>query len=98
MYCDTVGLPLPEARIQRYSGVKWVNLRKDAQAAAQAIKAGELTVADWLRSWRGRKAFAVWSLRDPIPFLADIVISIARGFRRMLPQVKPAKTRWNDHI
>jgi predicted ATP-grasp superfamily ATP-dependent carboligase len=98
MYCDTVGLPLPDARIQRYTGVKWVNLRKDAQAAVQAMRAGELTFPAWLRSWRGPKAFAVWSLRDPVPFFADIAISIGRGLKRLLLRGKPARTRSADPV
>jgi predicted ATP-grasp superfamily ATP-dependent carboligase len=89
MYCDVVGLPLPAARTQRYTGVKWVNLRKDTQAAMSAIREGELTVPGWLRSWRGPKAFAVWSLRDPAPFFADILISIGRGLSRLLTRAKP---------
>jgi D-aspartate ligase len=75
MYCDTVGLPIRETS-QSYGGAKWVNLRKDAQAAIHAIRRGELTVSEWLRSWRGKKAFAVWSLSDPRPFFSDLATSL----------------------
>jgi D-aspartate ligase len=71
MYCDLLDLPLPENREQRYVGAKWVHLRRDFQSALHEWRRGNLTIADWLRSWRGKKAFALFSLRDPQPFVTD---------------------------
>ena len=73
MYCDASGLPLPEKRRQEYGDVKWVHLRRDLQSATVAMGRGELTVGEWWRSIRGRKAFAVWSLSDPLPFVFDVL-------------------------
>ncbi len=70
-YCDALGLPLPENRQQTYQGVKWIHLRKDVQSAFQYWRRGELTLLDWWRSLRGRKAYAVASWRDPWPFIYD---------------------------
>jgi predicted ATP-grasp superfamily ATP-dependent carboligase len=70
-YCDAVGLPLPENREQTYRGVKWIHLRKDLQSAFQYWRQGELTLGQWWRSIRGRKAYAVFSWRDPLPFIYD---------------------------
>lgn len=72
LYCDGVGLPLPEARKQSFSGVKWIHLRRDLQSAIQHWRRGELTIAEWWRSVRGPKVFALFSLRDPLPFLRDL--------------------------
>src|SRR5262249_12454624 len=33
MYCDAAGLPLPDARVQRYVGARWIYWRHDLQAA-----------------------------------------------------------------
>ena len=82
-YCDAVGLPLPVAREQRYVGAKWLDLRRDAQAAFVARRRGELTVAEWLASLRGPKAHAIWSSRDPKPFALDIAQATASGVRRL---------------
>jgi len=71
MYCDALGLPLPDNREQKYDGVKWIHLRKDLQSAFQYWRRGELTFRDWVRSLRGRKAFALFSWNDPMPFLRD---------------------------
>lgn len=72
MYCDAVGLPLPERRVQAFRGVKWVYLRRDLQAALHHWRRGDLTLGAWLRSLRGPKVEALWSWRDPVPFWADL--------------------------
>jgi D-aspartate ligase len=71
-YCDAVGLPLPEAREQHYRGVKWIFFRRDLQSAFYHWRRGQLTFAELLRSWRGRKQDALFSWADPAPFWADL--------------------------
>lgn len=71
-YCDAVGLPLPEAREQRYTGVKWIHCRRDLQAAVHHWRRGQLTVGEWLRSLKGPKRTALFSWTDPVPFWADL--------------------------
>lgn len=73
MYCDVLGLPLPSDREQKYVGAKWVHLRRDFQSALYYWRRGELRPSEWARSWGGKKAFALFSWRDPLPFLSDIV-------------------------
>ena len=72
MYCDATGRNLPANLEQTYGGVKWIDLRHDVQSALYYIRKGELTIGNWLRSLRGRKAYAVFSWTDPLPFLADL--------------------------
>jgi predicted ATP-grasp superfamily ATP-dependent carboligase len=72
MYCDATGLPLPEARVQRYGDARWIYWRHDFQAALHAWRHGQLGLREWARSWRGRKASAVFAWRDPAPGLADL--------------------------
>ena len=55
-YCDAAGLPLPAAREQRYDDAKWMDLRRDLQAALVARHRGTLTLAAWLRWVRGQGA------------------------------------------
>lgn len=82
-YCDAAGLPLPEARRQRYVGVKWLDLRRDVQAVAVGSRNGSVTVGEWLRWLRGPKAHAIWSGRDPSPFLTDTAQALGTGSRRL---------------
>lgn len=72
MYCDLVGLPLPEVSQQSHSGMKWIHLVTDLLSAFQLWRNGELTMVEWLKSIRGKKFFAIWSLADPKPFVWQI--------------------------
>ncbi len=72
MYCDCTGLPLPENRLQKYGKIKWIHLRRDIQAFFIYHKNEKLTFWQWLQSLKGKKAFAVFSWKDPLPFGGDI--------------------------
>jgi D-aspartate ligase len=72
MYCDALGWPLPENRVQQYGHVKWIHLRRDFQSALYHWRRGQLSLKEWWRSWRGRKAYALFSWSDPGPFLGDL--------------------------
>jgi predicted ATP-grasp superfamily ATP-dependent carboligase len=78
-YCDMVDLPLPDARVQRYVGAKWIDDRRDLQSAIYFLRRGELTPREWWRSIRGPKWHAVASRSDPGPFLHDLGQSAARS-------------------
>ena len=82
MYCDLVGLPLPQDRQQKYLGIKWISLITDLLSALQLWRSGELTVREWFKSVRGKKYYAIWSLRDPKPFFGQILWGI-RYLRNM---------------
>lgn len=78
-YRDALGLAPLAGNDQTQQGVKWVYLRHDVQAAVVAIRQRRLTVGEWLRSLRGPKVYAVWSWRDPLPFLLDIAQALGRA-------------------
>jgi predicted ATP-grasp superfamily ATP-dependent carboligase len=77
MYCDLLERPLPPNRQQQYRETRWVYLRHDFQSAFYYWRRGELSLGDWWRSWQGSKVYAVFSWRDPAPFLADLGQSAA---------------------
>ncbi len=87
MYADALGLPRPANLEQRYRGVKWIYFRRDLQSALGAMRSGDLTVGGYVRSIRGRKRDALFSWRDPGPFLWDF----ARSARRA---VSGGRGRW----
>ena len=87
MYCEAVGLPYPKNLEQKYEGVKWIDLRHDFQSAMHYWRNGELSLREWWRSWRGRKAYALFSWSDPAPFLWDL----QRAFRLLLIPKERAK-------
>jgi len=83
-YCDIVQQPLPANIVQKYGGAKWIYLGRDIQSALYYWRRGELTIGQWLRSWRGRKKDAVFSWNDLGPFWGDLrkSINVIMGRRR----------------
>ncbi len=94
MYCDALGRPLPQNRQQTYGGVKWIHLRHDFQSALYYRRRKELTVRQWWHSWQGKKAYALFSLSDPGPFLSDLwrVFRLAISPRRRRQWTKPLRS------
>lgn len=86
MYADATGAPLPPAarRRQGPGGAAWVNVRRDALAVAAARRRGEMTWTTWLRELRGPVVHAVWSVRDPAPFMMEVCHSSRRAWDRAL--------------
>jgi len=77
MYCDCVGLPLPENIKQKYTGVKWIHLLRDIQATLYYWRHGDLILKEWWRSWRGPKTYALFSWSDPLPFISALKQAIS---------------------
>jgi D-aspartate ligase len=89
MYCDVVGLPLPENRVQTYRGGKWIQIVNDCRSAWFFWRRGELTLWEWMKSLRGIRVTAIFSWSDPLPFFVDLyhklkntfLIAIGKGHR-----------------
>lgn len=71
-YCDAAGLPLPPDREQSYGDAKWIHLLRDTQSAWIYHRRGQLGIGEWISSIRGRKAYAVASWSDPMPFVVAV--------------------------
>lgn len=82
MYCDLTGLPLPANRTQPYKGTKWIYLRRDLQSGYYYWRKGQLSLLNWIKSVWGVRQDAVFSRRDPRPFLADLGGSAGSLFGR----------------
>ena len=80
-YADAARLPLPSARTQHYGSAKWIYLRHDLQSALHHWRRGDLRLTEWLKSLRGVRSDAVLSLRDPLPFAADLLQAARKGIR-----------------
>ena len=80
MYCDAVGKAVPENSKQTYTGVKWIHILRDLQSAFYYWREGELTLKEWWKSARGKKAYAIFSWSDPRPFVS----AFWAGFRTIV--------------
>jgi predicted ATP-grasp superfamily ATP-dependent carboligase len=57
-------------------GTKWVRLLSDVRAVAQPICSGNLSLWQYVTSLLGTRAFAVLSLRDPLPFIIEPFLQV----------------------
>jgi D-aspartate ligase len=82
LYADQVGLPVSPCRAR--AGVSWVRMTTDVPAAAVAMLKGDTSSGEYFRSLRGCNAEAVYSFRDPLPGLAEVLLipylAIRKGF------------------
>lgn len=80
-YRDALGEPV-EPRHHYRTGVKWVDLQRDARAFLQYRSAGRLGSAGWLRSLLGEKDWAYFDRRDWRPAVLAAAEQ-ARALRRL---------------
>jgi len=82
LYADQIGMPVTECKGK--PGVGWMRTTTDIPAAFCALAAGDTDVRSYLRSLRNCRADAVFSLEDPLPGLAEIILipylAVKRGF------------------
>jgi predicted ATP-grasp superfamily ATP-dependent carboligase len=71
LYLDVTGQTIQPSS-PRY-GRKWMVEDCDLVSSIRYYRDGELTVKDWLRSFRGVQETAFLSLRDPLPAIAAFV-------------------------
>lgn len=82
MYCETLGLSLPEERQQQYRNAKWIFMRQDLQATFSAFRNRQISLRDWYHSLGGPKRYALFSLRDPLPFVSELTSGISLMMRK----------------
>jgi predicted ATP-grasp superfamily ATP-dependent carboligase len=68
-YCDRAGLPLPEVRRQP-SESKWIAEDTFITAGLSLLWKGDPGIRRLFRHARGKRIYAIWSAKDPLPFVA----------------------------
>jgi D-aspartate ligase len=71
-YCDHAGLPLPDMPV-RFRAQKWIAEDAMIMAVLRMLWRRQHGVRGLLSQARGSRQFAIWSLRDPLPFAAYAV-------------------------
>ena len=65
-------------------GVRWVSLREDAHVATEYRAAGELSLGQWLLEMATVDVNEAFSIRDPLPGLADLGGMVRRKVAKLL--------------
>lgn len=69
-------------------GVKWINEPLELYAFQSALCNDNRNFIHWLRSYLGKKGFAVFALDDPLPFFDFCLDKSKKGLRRVLKVFK----------
>jgi len=69
-------------------GVSWMYLIRDVAAGLRLISTGRLSVREYLGSFAGVRAWATFSLSDPIPAMADIPLTAWRVLTRRFLKIQ----------
>jgi predicted ATP-grasp superfamily ATP-dependent carboligase len=69
-YHDLTGSPPPAHRYR--VGIRWVDEFRDPRSSWEHWRHGQLTLRQWIRSWRGVRGFALFACDDPVPFFASL--------------------------
>jgi predicted ATP-grasp superfamily ATP-dependent carboligase len=77
-YCDAAGLAKPDVAAG-FVPVKWIAEDAFLMAALRFLWRRERGLGALLRNARGRKVYAIWSARDPLPFAMYVA--------RLIPQL-----------
>jgi D-aspartate ligase len=72
LFRDQIGAPVEEAHAR--PGVRWIRLSTDVPNALRDIRTGRLRLGEYLRSLRGVRTEAVFSINDPLPGLYEIAL------------------------
>jgi D-aspartate ligase len=64
------------------TGVRWVRALTDVPVSIGEIRAGRLSVLDYLSSLRGPIEFAILALDDPVPAMLELPAALYLGWRR----------------
>jgi len=72
-YCEHAGLPMPAAR-GRTVARKWIAEDTFVMTALRLLWRRDPKLRSLFRLARGKRTYAIWSARDPLPFVSHFVL------------------------
>jgi predicted ATP-grasp superfamily ATP-dependent carboligase len=95
-YCDYTKLPQPEIE-RRGANTKWIAEDALLMTAGRMIWKRDRKLLSILRLARGRRIYAIWSAKDPLPFAAYLAFrfipALAAACARLAARVFSGRTR-----
>lgn len=67
-YLDLIGESIPKSASYK-TGVKWINIFRDPIASFQYIFKKEISIMEWIKSFRKIKDFSIFAADDLLPFI-----------------------------
>ena len=78
-----------EPKVTVKSSTIWIYEYGDIRASLQQFRRGELTYRSWIKTYKGRKCYALFSLKDPFPLLTTFASVLKRMLKVRLTFWKP---------
>lgn len=72
VYLDALGKDVDQM-IPKKEKMKWLFIYQDIPSSLKGIVNGDLSLREWIRSYKGKKEYAIFARDDPIPFFLGIV-------------------------
>jgi D-aspartate ligase len=80
LYKDMLGEAVePPHEIQQ---VKWVRVLTDIPTVLREVAKGKMTVNEYINTMKGKKRDAVFSLKDPLPFIMELSLAPYLWYKR----------------
>jgi predicted ATP-grasp superfamily ATP-dependent carboligase len=89
-YCDAIGIPVGPVKSYKENFI-WVDWQRDIRAVIDYIKKGQLTFGEWLKSLRGKKMWAIYSMDDWRPGAAFTYRLVGKLIDRCFGTIKKNK-------
>ena len=84
-YCDAINIPVDPV-FSYLEDIIWVDWQRDARAAIEYMRKGELTFGKWMHSLKGEKKWAVYSKEDWRPGVAYTFSLVQKFLDRLRSQ------------
>ncbi len=85
-YADTLGIPFVVPQKKQTESIKYVYLENDVRAFREYHTNGDWTLWGWLRSFRGKKVYQIFTADDLKPFFVDMkknMLSLGKKILRL---------------
>jgi predicted ATP-grasp superfamily ATP-dependent carboligase len=90
LYLDMTGQPVPESQV--VEGRKWIVEEYDLVSSVRYLMDGELTPAEWIRSFRGVQETTCFASDDLLPMLTICLQDFRELFGRLWLSAKRPST------
>lgn len=74
LYNDTIGKNTTILDTEFKENVKWIHFYTDLWVSIKEMMGGKVSMRNYISSLRGEKEYAVFSLDDPLPFIAETLM------------------------
>jgi predicted ATP-grasp superfamily ATP-dependent carboligase len=75
-YMDSIGKKIEKPVICN-ENTKYLFMIEDFLSSFKSIKKGELSIREWINSYKGKKVYAIFCWNDPVPFFAFILKTLS---------------------